>query len=85
MIYRFLFNRLIKIPERLPKIPVIMVMGMRDMGWLNAIMTAVGTNTKNETINPFNAGCTLILVLEIKKPITIHIKKAERLASHAIF
>ena len=69
-------------PSKLPKINVIIIIGIKLKGSTHAINIAAGINTKKEIKIPFNIAFIFTFDVAIKKPTIIHIKKAERFASH---
>ena len=62
-----------------------MPIGINDNGSFHPIIKAEGNKTKKEIKIPFKIPFILRLFVEIKKPQTIHIENAPKLASHVRF
>jgi len=74
-----------KYPNRLPKIRVITVIGIRLIGSFDPIKIAEGKRTKNEIVIPFKMPYSLNSETDNINPIITHIEKADRFASQDNF
>lgn len=68
-------------PSRKPRITVITIMGNIDRGSFHAMIKADGISTRNAIRTPFSGPLIPRLVVDTRKPATIHMDRAERLAS----
>jgi hypothetical protein len=72
-------------PRSPPKIKVITIIGIKDLGSFDPIRTAHGVKTRKAIRIPFNIGLIFKSMEAMKNPTITHIKKAEILASQVSF
>ena len=68
-------------PSKLPNTNVMMDIGIKDIGSCQAIINELGISVKKEIRIPFKTGFIFKSTEAMKKPIIIHIDKAEKFAS----
>ena len=64
---------------------VIPSIGNNDNGSFQPINIEAGSRTNREIISPFRTGLIFKVLVDIKNPVTTHIRKAEIFASHGNF
>ncbi len=72
-------------PSNEPKIKVIIVIGINEIGSFQPIKTAEGNKTMNDIRIPFKIGFIFKSTVAIRKPTTIHNINAEILSSQVSF